>query len=140
MDSNDYCYARPSPNYLHYIGNDLPTDSYGLCEGDCDIDDDCIGSLICQESSGLTEIEGCTGTIYPGQDYCRGEPFLPSRSPVSSEPTNSPSRRAPVTFEPSSSPTLPQLETVGNNGVPEDSFPLGRCQADCDDDSDCEVC
>ena len=76
IDSNDYCYARPSPNYLHVIGNDLPVGSYGLCEGDCDLDDDCAGSLICQESSGLSEIEGCTGAVYPGQDYCREPPFL----------------------------------------------------------------
>ena len=61
-------------------------------------------------------------------------------SNISFPQTTLPPTKAPVTFEPSSSPTLPQLETVGNNGVPEDSFPLGRCQADCDDDSDCEVC
>jgi len=47
---------------------------------------------------------------------------------------------SPTISPTTSSPTLPQLETVGNNGVPEGSFPLGRCQADCDNDSECEVC
>ena len=100
VDSNDYCYARPSPNYLHYIGNDLPTSSYGLCEGDCDTDDDCIGSLICQESSGLTEIEGCTGPIYPGQDYCRELPVVtpqPTSVPTpTAQPTNAQTTAQPT--------------------------------------------
>jgi len=109
IDSNDYCYARPSPNYLHIIGNGLPAGSYGLCEGDCDFDDDCIGSLICQESSGLSEIEGCTGAIYPGQDYCR-EPLIVTAQPTPS-PTNAPSTANPTpnptTPNPTAFPTLP---------------------------------
>ena len=40
---------------------------------------------------------------------------------------------------PTISPTLPQLETVGNDGLPSNVYPLGRCQSDCDNDDDCEV-
>jgi hypothetical protein len=29
------------------------------------------------------------------------------------------------------------LAFLGNNGAPQDAFPLGRCFGDCDDDSDC---
>ena len=32
------------------------------------------------------------------------------------------------------------LTYVGNNGVPESAFPLGVCEADCDNDDECEVC
>ena len=31
------------------------------------------------------------------------------------------------------------LVTVGNNWTPNNAFPLGRCQGDCDKDSDCSV-
>ena len=40
----------------------------------------------------------------------------------------------------SNGPTfLPPLEIVGDNGSPEEVFPLKRCQGDCDRNSDCEV-
>jgi hypothetical protein len=73
-NSNDYCYSRPSPNFLHYVGDALGADSYGLCEGGCDTDADCKGDLVCREGDGLTEIEGCDGGIYRpsgvAQNYC----------------------------------------------------------------------
>eukprot|EP00584_Thalassiosira_punctigera_P016513 CAMPEP_0172548782 /NCGR_PEP_ID=MMETSP1067-20121228/18002_1 /TAXON_ID=265564 ORGANISM="Thalassiosira punctigera, Strain Tpunct2005C2" /NCGR_SAMPLE_ID=MMETSP1067 /ASSEMBLY_ACC=CAM_ASM_000444 /LENGTH=82 /DNA_ID=CAMNT_0013336047 /DNA_START=60 /DNA_END=304 /DNA_ORIENTATION=- len=33
---------------------------------------------------------------------------------------------------------LPQLEPVGDNGWPFWRYPLGLCQGDCDDDSECQ--
>ncbi|GKY90744.1 hypothetical protein MPSEU_000047300 [Mayamaea pseudoterrestris] len=33
--------------------------------------------------------------------------------------------------------TMPRLQIMGDNGSPADVFPLGNCQGDCDDDSDC---
>ncbi|KAL9185923.1 hypothetical protein ACHAXT_003700 [Thalassiosira profunda] len=42
--------------------------------------------------------------------------------------------------EQSEAPTLAALElnVTGNNGNPPEAFPLGRCQGDCDADSDCQ--
>jgi len=42
----------------------------GLCEGDCDTNDDCIGSLVCFQRDGFEPVPGCFG---PGSftfDYC----------------------------------------------------------------------
>ena len=48
----------------------------------------------------------------------------------------------PATPAPTSSPTNAPTETstlvvTGNNGVPDTAFPLGKCEGDCDRDSDC---
>ena len=53
----DYCAYRPS-DYLLYVGNDLGVGAYGLCEGDCDSDEDCIDDLKCFQRSGTTPVEG----------------------------------------------------------------------------------
>lgn len=34
---------------------------------------------------------------------------------------------------------FPPLRDVGNNGSPSESFPLGECEGDCDNDNECEV-
>ena len=60
---------------------------------------------------------------------------FPTTSPASS-PTHSPL----ALLAPTSQPTdlsLGAVETAGNDGDPPSAFPLGRCQADCDDDSEC---
>ena len=36
-----------------------------------------------------------------------------------------------------SSQFTPELTIVGDEGLPEGTFPLGQCQGDCDDDSEC---
>jgi hypothetical protein len=43
---------------------------------------------------------------------------------------------APPTTAPVSSTNL---DFVGNDGQPQNSFPLKICQGDCDSDADCEV-
>jgi len=59
------------------------------------------------------------------------------------EPTDAPFGRtgghgtASPTPEPTIPPTKPPLDTVGNNGQPEDKFPLGTCLGDCDSDNEC---
>ena len=53
----DYCAYRP-PDYLLHVGNDLGVGAYGLCEGDCDKDSDCIGDLKCFRRSCTTPVEG----------------------------------------------------------------------------------
>ena len=43
--------------------------------------------------------------------------------------------------QPTSSPTPlpPPLVHAGNNGSPASAFPLGECEGDCDNDSECQV-
>ena len=53
----DYCAYRP-PDYLFWVGNGLGAGAYGLCEGDCDSDEDCIDDLKCFQRSGTTPVEG----------------------------------------------------------------------------------
>ena len=76
--------------------------------------------------------------------------FAPVRAPtmspvmVTSAPVPAPvaTTAAPVTTTsapvaaPTSSSLLP-LAFVGNNGSPSNTFPLARCQGDCDSDADC---
>ncbi|EJK72922.1 hypothetical protein THAOC_05498, partial [Thalassiosira oceanica] len=41
------------------------------CEGDCDNDDECAGSLVCfQRDNDDNPIPGCVGSPYGGYDYC----------------------------------------------------------------------
>lgn len=55
-------------------------------------------------------------------------------------PTSSPSNKPPVSA-PSTAPVPTQiflLITVGNDGIPENAFPLKMCQGDCDRNNQCE--
>ena len=96
--------------------NGNPTSAFplGKCQGDCDTDNDCADNLICyQRSSGDTVPPGCSGTTTESTDYCYD-----------------PNDGAPP-------PSTTTLGIVGDNGSPSSVFPLGRCQGDCDDDSEC---
>ena len=86
-------------NQLRHVANDgLPTTAYPLknCQGDCDSDTDCEGSLVCsQRSSGNIAVPGCTGgeDEAANYDYCY-DPLtpLPTEEPVTTLPlTNLPS-------------------------------------------------
>lgn len=101
------------PELAHVGNNWKPSGAYPLqmCEGDCDDDNDCAGDLICfQRNTGL-EVPGCKGSDESTIDYCTNAQFAIS------------------------SPSL--LAHVGNNGKPEDAFPLKVCQGDCDTDDEC---
>jgi hypothetical protein len=42
-----------------------------VCQGDCDNDDDCLGSLVCfQRNANITSVPGCSGTPLAAEDYC----------------------------------------------------------------------
>ena len=47
------------------------------------------------------------------------------------QPTSSPTD----SFSPTTS-DIP-LQSIGNNGIPSEVFPLGECQGDCDNDAEC---
>jgi hypothetical protein len=61
------------PRPLAFVGNGnkfsvpLPL---GLCEGDCDSDEDCMDALICYQRDGGEETPGCLGNDDTANDYC----------------------------------------------------------------------
>ena len=103
-------------------GNDgKPSSSFplGECEGDCDIDADCAGDLICfQRNRGNPVPAGsCSGAPQSNWDYCV-KPKLSLNTPTDNAKS-------------------PSLTVVGNNGMPNSAFPLGMCRGDCDNDNEC---
>ncbi len=65
---------------LNYVG-ECGQESYlcGLCEGDCDTDDDCEGNLTCHIRSGFDPVPGCFDEgrerdMY-GRDMCIAPPI-----------------------------------------------------------------
>jgi len=74
----------------------------------------------------------------------------PTERPISApEPTDSPvsgptDRPTLTPVDPEPEPTDAPLDsgvlkTMGNDGDPASSFPLGRCESDCDDDTECQT-
>eukprot|EP00980_Cylindrotheca_fusiformis_P015006 scaffold4127_cov126-Cylindrotheca_fusiformis.AAC.2 len=96
----------------------------GLCEGDCDDDPDCEPGLICFQRDGNESVPGCSGGSRDGSrtDYC-----IPENAP-NPPPTSPP---APAPAPPPTSPSRLPLKIT-------QSFPLGRCEGDCDKDADCQ--
>jgi len=86
--ATDYCAYRPTATSFFLRGNNgspLANFPLGLCEGDCDSDSECEGSLVCQYRSGDEAVLGCEGHAASGEDYCHD----PNPGPVSS-PTYAP--------------------------------------------------
>ena len=78
----DYCAYRV-PNYLFYVGQDMGPGALGVCEGDCDTNEDCAEGLVCFDRRGYTPVPGCDGTGRRGTDYCHAVGSLsPSKSPI----------------------------------------------------------
>ena len=108
----DYCADRPA-NYLLYVGTDLGPSMLGLCEGQCNSDDDCSGTLVCFQRSGDTPVPRCDGTGRMGTAYCRlsdssgQEPTPNPTSQPSYFPTKSPTPNPSDTpkDQPAKSPT-----------------------------------
>jgi glucose/arabinose dehydrogenase len=115
-----------------------------LCQSDCDNDDECEGDLVCLQRSGDEAIPGCTEYNLPrffGLDFCvaSSAPSLPKAPVVAVVPAPILPRPAPRPRPaPPSEQQSGQAMVFGNNGLPAASFPLKRCQADCDNDNECE--
>ena len=140
--------------WLLYPSDGIPAAVYplGLCQGDCDNDQECLGNLVCYQRSGFEGVPGCLGgeDDSSANDYC-----VPP--PGGSNPTPSP--------RPTSSSDYKQIQVVGNgefvdwydhhddldsrfsltlsfnsitDGSPFTAFPLQECEGDCDDDDDCD--
>jgi beta-lactamase superfamily II metal-dependent hydrolase len=118
---HDVCYNpgdddSGNDNTLSIIGdNGSPSSAFplGLCEGDCDRDSDCDGTkgLECYERTGTEPVPGCAGRGISGKDYCYTAASSGDRATA----------------------------YIGNNGSPGSAFPLGECQGDCDNDSECKT-
>lgn len=91
-------------------------DPLDKCQGDCDVDADCKGNLICFHRQAYQSIPGCQGgdTNERTTDYC-----IDLKDVVPDEKTS-----------------LPELKWLGQN-PDERHFPLQECEGDCDKNSDC---
>ena len=67
----DYCIRRPEGEDNDLIITrdvDCTTNQpCQKCEGDCDSDSQCIGSFICFQRDGLTNVPGCVGNGISGK-------------------------------------------------------------------------
>eukprot|EP00538_Stauroneis_constricta_P002611 CAMPEP_0119549168 /NCGR_PEP_ID=MMETSP1352-20130426/2937_1 /TAXON_ID=265584 /ORGANISM="Stauroneis constricta, Strain CCMP1120" /LENGTH=266 /DNA_ID=CAMNT_0007594657 /DNA_START=242 /DNA_END=1042 /DNA_ORIENTATION=+ len=101
--------------------HDYPLDDFGgsphpslfplqLCEGDCDVDEDCGDGLKCKQRNKGDLVPGCYGELGSRTDFC--------------------------VVDESYVPPLPDIRDFGS--TPHHTrFPLGRCEGDCDHDADC---
>jgi hypothetical protein len=103
---------------LDIVGrNGVPAESYpfGLCQGDCDADEDCQTGLICFLRESNDPVPGCIGEDSSRSDYCIPDPnltpvFGPTTSPVTSTPSGVPTSSVPTITQTTLAPTtLAQL-------------------------------
>lgn len=113
LEGMDYCVARPQ-NYLTFIGDSLGQGAYGLCEGDCDADDDCAGEFICQQRDDWEEVWGCVGYGTYSYDYCRE--LTQEEAAFIKQPSSSPAGEPLAEYESTSIPSAsPSQEAARNN-------------------------
>jgi len=94
-----------------FNGKGNPSNPLGLCEGDCDNNNDCDGDLICYQREKNVAVPGCDGGEGDNSrtDYCIHDTGAPSRFPATSTPTGTPTlapSRSPATSTPTGTPTL----------------------------------
>mmetsp|Transcript_20603 Transcript_20603/g.50593 ORF Transcript_20603/g.50593 Transcript_20603/m.50593 type:complete len:1472 (+) Transcript_20603:229-4644(+) len=98
-----------SSDNLTYKGNNgQPRSAFPLarCEGDCDGDSDCQGSLKCFERTGTEAVPGCRGAGFYGIDYCYEEASV---APITAPPQTQPPTATPQTQPPTARPTEPPV-------------------------------
>ena len=95
----------------------------GLCQGDCDGDDDCQGNLVCFQRTGDEAVAGCSGDAAPGWDYCYN-------------PRGSGSAPAPPPAPAPAQATASRFQDYTTDGC--GSARCGQCEGDCDRDDDCQ--
>lgn len=157
----NYCYDPNSPVIKGAIDAALSAPGCskekpcGVCQGDCDNDDECAGDLVCHQKAGPASVPGCLDFDKSSANFCV-KPRI-GVSPISGAPvTGAPSTRAPVKPSPTVGvvsgqpaevtrvPTaiathvsgtsillLRKIECSKNN-------PCAMCQGDCDNDDECE--
>lgn len=92
----------------------------GICEGDCDSDDQCAGDLKCFQREGGQDVPGCSGgrESTSKTDYC----YDPNYANGAIAEGNG---------------EEPELDDSGGSDYCKPGNTCGLCQGDCDDDSDC---
>ena len=116
---------------LNFLGSD-PSVPLSKCQGDCDNDNQCIGSLICfqKNSGGSGIVPGSAGRDTSNNDFCVDPADV--GAPTGSPPTT------PTAPAPTPSPTGSRTSLFSYGGSPPTSvLPLGVCEGDCDSDADC---
>ncbi|CAB9510452.1 expressed unknown protein [Seminavis robusta] len=111
-----------------FVGDGLPSSglSLGLCQGDCDVDEDCLDELVCYQRRFDEPIPWCRGNALNSVDYCvKPPPTVEEVPPATMSPTTM-ATAAPTDM-------VVALQTVGD----EPEMPLGICQGDCDTNDDC---
>lgn len=125
----------------------------GLCQGDCDVDSDCLDDLICFQRDNLEEVPGCAGSGSRSFDYCIIDPNPSTFSPTEMETTI---MTGAPTIAPTIAPTEPQIAVAAEEAsileptmtptmepmlVTVDKYRdglLGLCEGKCKEDDDCE--
>jgi hypothetical protein len=152
----DYCVKAKDGELIEMADDGVPEENFplGVCEGDCDYDSDCEGSLRCYQRSDYEPVPGCTGDGSDGSDYC----YAPFEMCEGNCTDDYDCAYGLVCHHPSSSNVISDsgctisenvtdycvvpedggLVLVGDDDKPEDKFPLGNCEGECDEDSDCE--
>jgi len=99
-----------------FDGNSSSRYPLDQCEGDCDVDRQCKGNLICFHREGSDSVPGCVGgnRDTTSTDYC-----IDPRDIISDNKM-----------------ILPELKWLGRNPQAI-HFPLRECEGDCDQNSDC---
>jgi len=128
---------RPNPIPIEDFGGNPDGKHFPLqlCQGDCDFTEDCAPGLICHRREANEAVPGCIGGEENSDrsDFCVFDPFGQGYNVQTSDPTGSPTETLNPTITP-----LPPKPAVDFGGTPPaSSFPLQRCQGDCDRDSDC---
>jgi hypothetical protein len=99
------------------------------CQGDCDVDTECRGDLKCFQRVANEPVPGCldesSGSNRFGMDFCYDEKDAQNVSAQS------------LTTTSTTSTTLPLNVIVGILVSPANGTLLGKCEGDCDWDSEC---
>lgn len=135
------------------------------CEGLCTSHDDCAGSLLCFLDRNDEAVPGCSGEGRKHSTYCYREGLLATGDKgelLSAFPLgeyegycnkDTDCAEGLRCFQRRNTEKVPgcsgigdrdkyncyhdTLVKAGDNGKPSSAFPLGECQGDCDNDSDC---
>ena len=160
-ESNDDLIRTTDSDVLQFHGNQGP---FGRCRGDCDLDSDCVGELVCFERDGVeNNVPGCDGIAVADVDFCirpsdlddeqrqddGSDPNVDSTNPNPSSssapttqpPTAGPSPSPPTAASPTAMPTLLVTPTASPTSAPSTTrtglvtdSPTFRMTFDVDDD------
>ena len=155
LDRANYCYhSRPHadlaivPDAGANCGNGVICT---VCQGDCDRDEECAGSLKCFQRSSFERVPGCGGRGIEGRDYCY-KPDKEDEVEVDDEveleietAEDSPAVKPEHTLD----PLIDEVEDI-DDGLAHEKLPklteehyycqkvqCGVCEGDCNDSSDC---